>query len=207
MIEGNNKKSKAGVNYLTEKEEKTLFGFLKTRKDVQGERDYVLLKLCRATALRRGEALSLNVGDIINKDKIIVNERICEKGSLGEIYLPLEIQELLKRFLRLKRNWGESLEDDSPLFISRKKQRLSPRSFNDLMNKWCQLAGIKQRFGPHSLRHTKMRRIIDDCKYLSDEEKQKALLFANKQARHKSLNSTMVYLQPTKEEMMKVAEI
>ena len=199
-------KSKAGINYLTEKEEKVLFSCLKNRKDKQAERDYVLLKLCRSTGLRRGEALALNVSDVMGRDRITVDERIAEKGATGEVYLPVEVQEIVKRFMRLKRGWGESLEDDSPLFMSRKGGRLSLRSFNDCMDKWCALAGVP-RYTPHALRHTKAQRIMNDVKHLTEEEKQKALLFVNKQLRHRSLNSTLIYTVPTKEEMEKVAAI
>ncbi len=202
----NNKSSKAGINYLLEEEEKKLFNFLKNRKDKQAERDYVLLRLCRATGLRRGEALALNVGDVIGRDRIEVNERIAEKGAIGEVYLPVEIQEVLRRFLKVKRTWRESLDDDSPLFVSKKGQRLSLRSFKDIMDKWCGLAGIP-RYTPHALRHTKAQRIMADVRHLSDDERQKALIFTNKQLRHKSLNSTMVYTAPTKEEMQRVGAI
>jgi integrase/recombinase XerC len=200
------KASRAGVNYLLEDEEKKLFSFLKNRKDKQAERDYVLLRTCRATGLRRGEALALNVGDVINKEKIQVTDRIAEKGAVGEVYLPVDIQDALKRFLKLKRTWKESLEDDAPLFVSRKGLRLSLRSFKDIMDKWCRLAGIP-RYTPHALRHTKAQRIMSDVKHLGDDERQKALIFANKQLRHRSLNSTVVYCGPSKEEMMKVGEI
>jgi integrase len=200
------KASKAGINYLTEAEEKKLFAYLKNMKDKQAARDYMLLRLCRATGLRRGEALALNVGDVINKDKIGIDERIAEKGAVGEVYLPVDIQELLKRFLRMKRIWKESIDDDAPLFVSRKGLRLSLRSFKDVMDKWCRLAGIP-RYTPHALRHTKAQRIMADVRHLSDDERQKALIFANKQLRHKSLNSTMVYTAPTKEEMMRVGAI
>jgi integrase len=206
MVQYQQNISRAGTNYLLENEEKRLFNYLKNRKDRQAERDYVLLRLCRSTGLRRGEALSLNVGDVINKDRIIVNERIAEKGALGEVYLPLDIQEILKRFLLLKRRWKERIEDDAPLFISRKGQRLSLRSFKDIMDKWCVLAGIP-RYTPHALRHTKAQRIMADVRHLSDDERQKALIFTNKQLRHKSLNSTMVYTSPTKEEMQRVGAI
>lgn len=202
----NGLRTKAGVNYFTEKEEKVLFGFLKNRKGKQPERDYVLLKLCRTTALRRGEALALNVGDVLGKERIVVNDRIAEKGGLGEVYLPVEMQDIITRFMRLKRTWRESLEDDAPLFISRKGGRLSLRAFNDCMDKWCGLAGIP-RYTPHALRHTKAQRIMADCRHLTDDERRKALYFANKQLRHRSLNSTMVYTSPTKEEMQKVANI
>ncbi|MEW6485774.1 MAG: tyrosine-type recombinase/integrase [Pseudomonadota bacterium] len=200
------KMSRAGINYLLEDEEKKLFAFLKNRKDRQAERDYALLRLCRATGLRRGEALALNVGDVLNREKIEVNERIAEKGALGEVYLPVDIQDALKRFMRLKRTWGESLDDEAPLFVSRKGLRLSIRSFKDIMDKWCRLAGIP-RYTPHALRHTKAQRIMADVRHLSDDERQKALIFTNKQLRHKSLNSTMVYTAPTKEEMQRVGAI
>ena len=206
MVEIKNIRTKAGVNYLTEAEEKLLFNLLKNRKDKQGERDFVLLKLCRATGLRRGEAVALNVGDVINKSKIDVNERIAEKGAVGEVYLSVEIQDIFKRFFKLKRLWKESMDMEAPLFVSRKGHRLSPRSFNDIMSKWCVLANIP-RFTPHCLRHTKGQRIMSDVRFLSDEERQKALLFANRQLRHKSLNATMVYCCPNKEEMQRVARI
>ena len=206
MDTNNGLRSKAGTNYFTEKEERMLFSFLKNRKDKQAERDYMLLKLCRSTGLRRGEALALNVGDILGKDRITINERIAEKGAIGEVYLPVDVQDMVKRFMRFKRDWHESLEDDAPLFISRKGGRLSLRSFNDIMDKWCGLSGVP-RYTPHALRHTKAQRIMSDVRYLSDDERKKALLFANRQLRHKSLNSTMVYTQPTKEEMQKVAGI
>jgi integrase/recombinase XerC len=199
-------KTRAGTNYLTEVEEKILFNFLKNRKDKQAERDFVLLKLCRVTGLRRGEALALDVCDVMGKAQIEINERIAEKGATGEVYLPVETQEILRRFLRLKREWKESLDDDAPLFVSKKGGRLSLRAFNDIMDKWCRVAGIP-RYTPHALRHTKAHRIMDDVKHLSDDEKKKALLFTNKQLRHKSINSTMIYTAPTKEEMLKVGGI
>lgn len=202
---GRTARSRAGSNYLTEIEEKKLFNFLKVRKDYQAERDYVLLKLCRLTGLRRGEALALNVGDVAGKDRLVIDDRIAEKGATGDLAICRELQEVLSRYLKLKRAWSESLEDDAPLFVSRKGGRLSLRAFNDLTDKWCMAARIS-RYTPHALRHTKAQRIMNDPR-LSDDEKKKALLFVNKQLRHKSMNSTLVYTQPTKEEMARIGEI
>jgi len=198
-------RSTAGSNYLTQKEEKTLFRYLRDLKSRQGERDFALLKLCRLTGLRRGEALALNVSDVMGRKTLVVDSRIAEKGATGEVDLPVELQDLLKWFLRRKRTWRESLEDDSPLFVSKKGGRLSLRSFNDLLDKWCALAGIP-RYTPHAFRHTKARRIIDSGD-LTDEERHKALLYVKKQLRHRSLNSTAMYTLPTKEEMERVGAI
>ena len=198
--------SNAGCNYLTEREEKKLFGFLKVRKDAQAERDYVLLKLCRLTGLRRGEALALNVGDVAGADRLVIGERIAEKGATGEVSLCRELREIIAGHLKQKRSRREPLDDDAPLFVSRKGKRLSMRAFNDLMDKWCGEAGIG-RYTPHALRHTKAQRIMNDRKHLSDEERRKSLLFVNRQLRHRSMNSTLVYTQPTKEEMARIGEI
>lgn len=199
-------KTRAGENYLLESEEKKLFAAIKSRKGPQAERDYVLVRLCRATGLRRSEALALNVGDVFGRECLEVDERIARKGSVGQVYIPKDMQDLLLRFMRLKKKWGESVDFAEPLFVSRKGKRLSPRAFNDLMDKWCAAAGIG-KFSPHALRHTKGHRIMDDCRHLSPEEAAKKLLFAQKQLRHKSITSTAIYTAPTKEEMERVGDI
>lgn len=198
--------TKAGTNYLTEQEEKTLFAHLKRLKDWQAERDFALLKLTRLLGLRRVEALRLNVGDVMGKTSLVIDERIAAKGGTGTLPIPVELQEILKRYLRLKRQRGESLADEAPLFVSRRGRRLSVRAFNDLVAKWCAEAGIAP-ITPHGLRHTKAQRIIHDTRYLTDEERARALQFANRQLRHRSMNATLIYTAPTKEEMARVGAI
>ena len=198
--------SRAGTNYLTETEEKQLFKTLKSRKGPLPERDFCLIKLCRMTGLRRGEALALNVGDIQGKTTLEVTERIAEKGGLGQVGIPVELQLVISHFLKLKRKWGESLAGDAPLFVSKKGQRLSARSFNDLMDKWCQEAGLP-KYSPHALRHTKARRIMDDYMNIPEEQRAKKLNFAQKQLRHKNITSTAIYTEPSKEEMETVGGI
>lgn len=196
----------AGTNYLTEHEEKMLFNHLKRLKDRQAERDFALLKLCRLTGLRRVEALRLDVADVWEKERITVDGRIAAKGATGDVHVPVELQELLRRFLRLKKSWGESLADDAPLFVSRRGQRLSLRSFNDLVDKWCCEAGVT-RITPHGLRHTKAQRIMHDTRHLTEDERSRALQFVNRQLRHKSMSATLIYTAPTREHMEKVGAI
>lgn len=198
-------RTKAGENYLTETEEKNLFNHLSRLKDRQAERDYVLLKTMRLLGLRRVEAVALNVSDVFRKEKLIIDSRIAAKGATGELDIPLELQKIFTHFFTLKRSWKESMSDDAPLFVSRNGNRLGLRTVNDLVKKWSEEAGVK--ITPHGFRHTKGRRIMDDERYLSPSQKGKALNFANRQLRHKSMTSTLVYTQPTKEEMALVAGI
>jgi integrase len=198
--------TKAGTNYLTEAEEKRLFRCMKDRNSQQAQRDLVLLKICRGLGLRRGEALALNVGDVARLDRLDINVRIAEKGGVGDLYIPMDIQALIRQFILKKRRWGEDVSAEAPLFVSKKGRRLSARAFNDLMDKWCAEAGIP-RYTPHALRHTKAQRIMADMAMLAPEEHMKKLLFVKRQLRHKSINATAIYTGPTKEEMQRVADI
>ncbi len=199
-------KTKAGQNYLTEKEEKKFFSALKGMSGQLAFRDYVFFKICRATGLRRSEMRALNIGDVRELTKINVNERIAAKGGVGEVYLSVEIQDLIREYLRKKRHWGESTEDDTPLFVSKKGNRIGLRTINGMMTKWCVKAGLPI-YTPHALRHTKAHRIMDDVRHLGPEERGQKLLLAGKQLRHKSLNATMIYTQPTKEQLEIAANI
>lgn len=206
MVNFDNGPTNAGTNYLTEAEEKKLFRTLKDLRTPQAKRDYLLIKICRALGLRRGEALALNVGDVERRDRLDVDKRIAEKGAVGDLYIPRDLQAAIRLFLLHKRRRGEDMDPEAPLFVSKKGARLSARAFNDLMDKWCAAAGIP-RYTPHALRHTKAQRIMADMALLAPEEQMKKLMFVKRQLRHKSINSTSIYTGPTKEEMARVADI
>ncbi|MDH4319907.1 MAG: site-specific integrase [Desulfobulbaceae bacterium] len=211
MTMNNPIQTRAGENYLTEAEEKALFATIKGRKGKQAERDFALLKMCRHTALRRGEAIALNVGDVTDngvtiKNQLVVDERIAKKGATGAVYMNKDLREILAAHLRRKRTWGESLAADAPLFVSKKGGRIGARTFNDLMGNWCREAGINI-YTPHALRHTKAHRIIADLINLLPEEQQQKLQFCAEQLRHKAFSSTMIYTKPTKEQMERVGGI
>jgi len=199
-------RTRAGENYLTEKDEKRLFGYLKRLKDRQAERDFALLKVMRLLALRVSEALALDVGDVTGRSRLVVDERIACKGGTGVLDIPVELQEVLATYLRRKRAWGEDVADDAPLFVSRRGGRMTRRAVNDLVDRWCREAGVP-RITPHGLRHTKGRRVMDDVRHLAPEERDRKLSLVNRQLRHKSMSATLIYTAPTKEQMAKVAAI
>ncbi len=200
-------KTRAGENYLTEAEEKQMFDYLKQLKIPQAERDYVLLKTYRLLGLRRVEGVRLNVGDVYAKERLLIDARIAAKGATAELIIPSELKKLFKEFMRWKRQAGESVAADAPLFVSRNGSRLSIRAVNDIMKKWLTAAGVEHKVTPHGLRHTKAQRIIRDDRYLTPGQQKNALLLANKQLRHKSMNSTMIYVAPGREDMAAAAEI
>jgi|SRR6185369_4692484 len=198
-------RTNAGHNYLTEAEEKRLFSHIARLKDRQAERDFALLKTMRILGLRRVETVRLDVGDIFRKEKLVIDPWLAAKGAVGELEIPVELRKIYARFIFLKRQWGEDLTDDAPLFVSRNGDRLSVRSVNDLVEKWSAAVGI--RITPHGFRHTKGRRIMDDVRQMTPGMEGKRLNLAQKQLRHKSITSTAIYTAPSKEEMALVAAI
>lgn len=200
-------RTRAGENYYTESEEKKLWAHLRRLKDHLGERDFALMKTMRLLGLRRVETIRLNVGDVWRKTRLMVTTRIAAKGCTGELDIPVELQGILEAFCKLKRQWGEDLSDDAPLFVSRNGGRLCVRAVNDLVAKRNTEAGITSRITPHGSRHTKAQRIMRDDRYLPPEMKANAMALAQKQLRHKSITSTAIYTAPTREEMAQVAGI
>jgi len=196
----------ATQNYLTEAEEKQLWKTMTQRKGWKAVRDYVLLKTMRLLALRRTEAIRLNVGDVDGKDVLDVDKTIAAKGGIGVVHIPVELHKLFSEYLQLKRKEGEDVSADAPLFSSKKSDRLSERTVNDIVRYWCREADIPD-YTPHAFRHTKAHRIMDDMRTIPADERDKKLVFANKQLRHKSMNSTLVYTAPSKEDMAKVGGI
>jgi integrase len=198
--------TKAGENFFTQAEEKKFFATIKAHKGKQAVRDHFFFKFCRLTGLRRQEMVRLNVGDVKGKDTLVINERIAAKGGTGNVAIPAELQEMVRSFLYYKRQWEEDCEADAPLFVSKKGGRLAVRTVNDSMARWCKAADIRN-LTPHALRHTKAHRILDDTKHLPPEDRDKKILLASKQLRHKSLRATSIYLQPTIEQMATVGAI
>jgi integrase len=198
-------RTNAGHNYLTENEEKRLFSYVSRLKDQLAERDLALMKTMRILGLRRVETVRLDVGDVFRKEKLVINERIAAKGAVDVLDIPIELSKVYARLFFLKRQWGEDMTDDAPLFVSRNGERLSIRAVNDLVKKWCAAAGVS--ITPHGFRHTKGRRIMDDVRHMTPEMERKRLNLAQKQLRHKTINATAIYTAPTKEEMALVAGI
>lgn len=111
------------------------------------ERDLALVKLLIKSGLRRAEIVSLNVFDV-DLTKLML--RVKRKGNKEEYaYIHHELAEDLKRYL----NTIEG-DEDRPLFLSKKGNRLSASSVWHLIKTYSYKAGLNGDVTVHSLRHT-----------------------------------------------------
>lgn len=118
-----------------------------------GRRNYTLLCLLLATGLRRSEFLSLNLDDVQLKDSFI---RVIGKGDKERI-IPISkgLTQIIKKYLRARKEFMEGRPDTNAFIISRYGKRLKIAGSNSIFRKLridYKLTG--KRFSAHIWRHT-----------------------------------------------------
>jgi len=125
-------------------------------KGQDNPRDYLLFTLGVNTALRVGDLLKLNVGDVVDSQgKIVDSLNLREQKTNKEI--TVELNPLTKQAIEyyLSKSPPEATQHDMPLFKSkRSNKRLDRRVVWELISTWCKDVGLKGKYGSHSLRKT-----------------------------------------------------
>ena len=116
-------------------------------------RDLVILELMLATGLRVSEVANLTVQDVD-----LTGRKLHVQGKGSDLYVkrnrtafidhPVLMQDLV---LYLKEHPGGK---HSPLFPSNQNRPMSPSTFDLMVKKWGQRAGIKRNLHCHLFRHT-----------------------------------------------------
>jgi integrase/recombinase XerC len=188
------------MKYLTENEEKLLLRTIQGRKGKKAERDSTILSLGFNTGLRCSEIIGLNVGDIRGRDRLHVRAEIAKRAKERDIPLNKRTQAIFRNFIKMKLKWREGIQDEAPLFISKKKGRLSKRSLEELFEFWCIEAALtrsvqgkeKPFYTVHSMRHTFAKRLL---------QRGADITVIQKLLGHSSLASTGIYTEAGIEEM------
>lgn len=184
---------------LTEVERRRL---LKTTGEHKaGFRDHILFAMALGTGLREHELLALDIRDVYGdgtKPKrrltLRVFKRSTDKPATQEVVLPDALRTKLDRFYRWKQSCGEDVGLDAPLFISRRKKRLSARQLREVFHVWQERSGFERRLGFHALRHTACTNLYRQTKDLR---------VTQRFARHKSVVTTSIYAHPSDEDMVR----
>jgi site-specific recombinase XerC len=184
---------------LTETEQRLLLKTSGEHRD--GFRDHVLFSVALGTALREHEILALDVGDVYDdagRAKTRVRLRVFKRSnpdaSMQEVILPDAVRAKLDKLYKVKRSLGEALSPDAPLFVSREGSRLSARQARRAFAVWQARAGFERRLSFHSMRHRA-------CSALY--ERTKDLRLVQRYARHRSINSTVIYTHPSDEALVR----
>ena len=123
------------MKYLLENEQRSLLKALRDSKSAT--RDRVAIELTLHTGLRVQELRLLNVGDVFNgmiiKDHLVIRAETAKRCKAREVFMNSHITKVFKGFIGFKRERGESLDPQAPLFVSKKKGRIGQRTIQDIL--------------------------------------------------------------------------
>jgi len=120
-------------------------------------RDHTIISLALGTGLRLAEVVGLDVGDVFAPDgtprvRVRVRREIAKGGRAADVFLPDRLIAKLRRFWRWKRERGEDLVPDAPLFANQSGHRISKRRVQFAWATWQRRAGLDRAYGFHALR-------------------------------------------------------
>lgn len=121
-------------------------------ENVEGKnaiRDYAILVLFMNCGLRLSELVGINLSNIRGDTLTVIGKGNKERT----IYLNKACINAIKAYLEIRP--VEGVKDKKALFLSERKQRISPNTVQYLVKKHIGAAGLdKSRYSAHKLRHT-----------------------------------------------------
>lgn len=183
------------VTYLTKVEINKLYRAIDNNpSEIVAMRDKTLISLALATALRISAIVNINIEDVdLENDVINVIEK---RQKVRAIAFGEQTKSMLKDWIEVRqKNYVDV--GTTALFVSRNKSRLSVDAVGDLLDKYCDEAGIK-RITPHKLRATAA------CMLAKAGIPVKAIA---KQLGHNNTQTTMRYIDVFAEDVEKAKNI
>ena len=176
-------------NFLSETDVNKICDAIDT-DSILGLRDLAIVELLYSTGLRISELANLKLNNIDFSQKLI---RIIGKGRKERIVVMGEPAQLaLKNYLQ---HADYPKDSNTIIFRNQKKQAMTSRGFQYILELLGKKAGLAQQLTPHVLRHTFATHMLDHGANLRSVQK---LLG------HASLSTTQIYTHTTLERLRKV---
>ncbi|MEM7276934.1 MAG: tyrosine recombinase XerC [Pseudomonadota bacterium] len=125
-------------------------------------RDKALMELLYSSGLRLAELISLNLGDIDVTDATV---RVTGKGAKTRI-VPVGRYALDALDVWLGHRAQFAPVEEPAIFVSKRGQRISPRSVQQRIRYWARLQGIDEGVYPHLLRHSFATHVLESSRDL-----------------------------------------
>lgn len=138
----------ATINFLENEEMNRLLDSLPVENTVHALRDRLLISLMVLQGCRTVDLHRVCVGNIVKNGKN-VGLRVSSKRHTRVVPLTPDLAKLLQRYLRARRKAGETITDETPLFISLARNNeeqdkpLSRRSMRRIVDKYLNAIGLK----------------------------------------------------------------
>lgn len=193
--------------YLTEDEEKRFFTTVDRYKNIWARRDCAIFRLLRTTGARVGSACGLTLGDAraaLREPHHLTFVSSAAKGGRGyTVFATRATRQHLRALLAIRRELGLPELAEAPLLVSRQTETsgrgMTPRAVQKRFAYWrgqAEIAGVT----PHWMRHTLAQRVMRQSTARDPRGVAQAMLG------HRSISSTAIYTQSSKEDVRAVFE-
>lgn len=174
--------------FLNLTEQKQLLNTIKNSKDIENViQDYTIISLALVTGMRVSELSSLNINSFnleYNNNYIrVIGKRNKERFiNLNQDY----VDSILNKYFEYRDNILDiNKEDKNALFINKHHNRMQPRSIENMVKKYVEIAGINKHITPHKLRHTLASNMVNSTDI--------SVLDLKEMLGHKDINTTTIY--------------
>ena len=113
--------------------------------NLQNKRNLILFTIGINCGLRISDILSLNVGDVKNKNFIEIKEK--KTGKFKKFPINSKLKPMLDDFVKNRKN-------NEPLFLSIFNNRLERIGAYYIITDVCKKAGLEEKIGTHTMRKT-----------------------------------------------------
>ena len=113
--------------------------------NLQSKRNLILFTIGINCGLRISDILSLNVGDVKNKNFIEIKEK--KTGKFKKFPINSKLKPMLDDFVKNRKN-------NEPLFLSIFNNRLERVGAYYMITDVCKKAGLEEKIGTHTMRKT-----------------------------------------------------
>lgn len=146
---------------------------------------YMLTHLALNSGLRVSEIAALKMSDIHFNGKENYLSVLGKGNKKRDVYIDDEIVDHLKKYIMIKTQWGESVEDNAPLFAGRGGKYYTTTALEISFKKAIAKAELSSHYSIHSSRHTYATLLYAKCKNIR---------FVQKQLGHASIAHTSLYV-------------
>lgn len=182
--------------YLTQREVKKLLK-APDRRYLLGMRDFAIFKILLNCGLRRKELITLTVSDYHNESSQTWLSVHSKGGQILD--QPINTQATISAINKYLKCSGHGADPEAPLFQTIRERgkstgnRMNPKDIHNLMQKYAKKAELKKHLHAHMLRHTFGTQFYQVTK---------DLVTTQRAMRHKSGNSTLIYLHSDKSQVL-----
>ena len=162
-----------------------------SKNQITAIREWMITDLLTNTGMRVSETANLRCGDLkigYTENKIFIREG--KGGVSGHIVINNTLKQHLKEFLHWKQERNEKTGDDDALLIGQ-RGKMTSQAIQQIVKKWLKKLDLYQKGkSVHSLRHSYAVELYS---------KEKDLRVVQKQLRHISIQSPLIYADVTDE--------